>query len=239
MEDSLFNKDEDEEDTKLDSKTTPAKPANAGENEGGDNETYVTLGKDLMRLGVFTKNSEEESEENIDIKTPEEFLERFNLEKKKGAVSILDNFLGQFGEDYRKMFDAVFVNGVKPNDYLNSFARIESMKTLDLSNENNQERVMRAYYKELKWDDAKIDSKIQKLKDYGDLKDEAEAYHEVLLNKEQEAAAAMEKQKIDEANKEKERDVTTAKAYQRILTEKLKSKEIDGVPLTQKMLKKY
>jgi hypothetical protein len=234
LEKSLFNTDEeDEEDTtgKPKNTNTPAKPANE---QGEEDETYVTLGKDLMRLGVFTKNSDDESEENIDIKTPEQFLERFNLEKKKGAISILDNFLGQFGEEYRKMFDAVFVNGVKPQDYLQSFAKIESFKTLDLTDETNQERVMRAYYKELKWDDERINSKIQKLKDYGDLEEEAKSYHEVLLNKEKETAAQIEQKKIDEQKQEKDRDIATAKSLQRIITEKLKTQEIDGVPLTQK-----
>lgn len=237
LESALFSNDEDDEEDIEDGKSKDLKDnpqPHPGKKTNEEDETFVTLGKDLMRLGVFTKNSEEESEENIDIKTPEQFLERFNLEKKKGAIGILDTFLGQFGEEYRKMFDAVFVNGVKPQDYLQSFSKIESMKTLDLADEGNQEKVMRTYYKELKWDDARIDSKIQKLKDYGDLEDEAQSYHEVLLNKEQEQAAQIEQKKIEEATKEKERDATTAKSYQRILAEKLKNQEIDGVPLTQK-----
>jgi hypothetical protein len=93
---------------------------------------------------------------------------------------------------------------------------------------------MRAYYKELKWDDERINSKIQKLKDYGDLEEEAKSYHEVLLNKEKETAAQIEQKKIDEQKQEKDRDIATAKSLQRIITEKLKTQEIDGVPLTQK-----
>lgn len=236
LENTLFaDKDDDEEeDGKSKDLKNNSQEVKLPGSESADDDTYTTLGKDLMRLGVFTKNSDDESEENIEIKNPEEFLERFNLEKKKGAISILDTFLGQFGEEYRNMFDAVFVKGVKPNDYLTSFAKIESIQSLDLTDENNQERVMRAYYKDLKLDDTKIDDKIQKLKDYGDLEEEAKTYHGVLLNKEQEVAATIIQQKEDELNKEKERDVTTTKSYQRILSEKLKSQEIDGVPLTQK-----
>lgn len=234
LENALYGEedDDDEDDPSKTLRKTEQHPGKKGDEDG--DETYATLGKDLMRLGVFTKSSEEESEENLDIKTPEQFLERFNLEKKKGAIGILDNFLNQFGEDYRKMFDAVFVNGVKPQDYLQAFTKIESFSNLDLADENNQERVMRAYYKELKWDDERINNKIQKLKDYGDLEDEAKSYHEVLLNKEKETAAQIEQKKIDEQKQEKERDLATAKSFQRILTEKLKTQEIDGVPLTQK-----
>lgn len=234
LENALYGEedDDDEDDPSKTLRKTEQHPGKKGDEDS--DETYATLGKDLMRLGVFTKSSEEESEENLDIKTPEQFLERFNLEKKKGAIGILDNFLNQFGEDYRKMFDAVFVNGVKPQDYLQAFTKIESFSNLDLADENNQERVMRTYYKELKWDDERINNKIQKLKDYGDLEDEAKSYHEVLLNKEKETAAQIEQKKIDEQKQEKERDLATAKSFQRILSEKLKTQEIDGVPLTQK-----
>lgn len=229
LENILFENEEEGEGGKS-TQVNTQKPDKTGE----ENDTYVTLGKDLLRLGVFSKNSDDETEETISLKTPEEFLERFQLEKKKGAINILDNFLSQFGEDYRKMFDAVFVNGVKPQEYLASFAKIEAMSSLDLSSEENQERVVRAYYKGLKWDDAKIETKITKLKDYGDLEDEAKTYHGVLLDKEKEQAAAIERSKQEEAQKTKDKDAAAKKSYQRILAEKLKTQDFDGLPITQK-----
>jgi hypothetical protein len=231
LENLLYGEDELNEDgtKKTAGDTTPQRPDKTGD----ESDTYVTLGKDLLRLGVFSKNSDDETEETINIKSGEEFLERFQLEKKKGAINILDNFLQQFGEDYRKMFDAVFVNGVKPQDYLQSFAKIEAMSSLDLSSEENQERVVRAYYKGLKWDDAKIEQKITKMKDYGDLEDEAKTYHGVLLDKEKEQVAAVEKAKQDEVLKNKEKDAAAKKSYQRILAEKLKTQDFDGLPITQ------
>jgi hypothetical protein len=232
LEGLLYNGEEEGEEGEQGQKKTVINVQKPGEEE--TDETYTTLGKDLLRLGVFTKNSEEETEETLNLKNPEEFLDRFNLEKKKGAINILENFLAQYGEDYRKMFDAVFVNGVKPQDYLQSFAKIEAIAGLDLANEENQERVVKAYYKSLKWDDAKIESKITKLKDYGDLEDEAKTYHEVLLSKEKDTAAAIEKAKADEIEKTKQKDATARKSYERILTEKLKNQEFDGLPLTQK-----
>lgn len=229
LEEVLYgDKDDDEEENP--SKDTSLKDK-ASTSAGDD---FSILSKDLLRLGVFSKNSEEETEENIDIKTPEQFLERFNLEKKKGAINILENFLSQYGDDYRKMFDSIFVNGVKPQEYLQSFTKIEAIKDLDLASESNQERVIRAYYKGLKWDDAKIDTRITKLKDYGDLEEEAKTYHAVLLDKETEAAANLERQKVEEAQKQKEKDLTILKSYQRILSEKGKNQEIDGIPLTQR-----
>ena len=236
LEDMLFNEEDEEVDDepKLGPDGKPIiAPPKKDVTSGEDDDTYKTLSKDLLRLGVFSKATDDETEENIDISTPEAFLERFGLEKKKGAIGILDSFLSQFGEDYRKMFDSVFVNGVKPQEYLQSFAKIEAIKDLDLADEDNQAKIVRSYYKSLKWDDAKIDARIQKLKDYGDMEDEAKTYHEVLLNKEKEQVAAIEKAKTDEAAVQKEKDTATQKSFQRILTEKLKAQEIDGIPLTQ------
>lgn len=233
LEGALFEEDEvsEEEDNFKSFKGTPTNP---GKKISQEEETYSTLSKDLARLGVFTKNSEEESEEDIDIKTPEDFLERFNLEKKKGAVDILENFLNQFGEEYRKMFDAVFINGVKPDEYLNTFSKISSFKSLNLDDENHQEKVMRAYYKGINLDENKIENKIQKLKDYGDLEDEAKDAYGILLKKEEEAASALEQKKVEEQRAEKEREYAVSNSYQRILSERLKSQEVDGIPLTRK-----
>lgn len=226
----LWGEEGEEEEKKAGTPNEDAKDAPGS----SDDDTYATLAKDFLRLGVFTKNSEDETEETIDIKTPEEFLDRFSLEKKKGAINILENFLSQFGDDYRKMFDAVFVNGVAPQEYLSSFAKIETLGNLDLSSPDNQERVVRTYYKGLKWDEQKIENRIQKLRDYDDLEDEAKTYHEVLLNKEREQAAQMEQKKVEEANKTKEKELATRKSYQRILNEKLKSQDFDGLSVTQK-----
>jgi hypothetical protein len=223
---------DDESKSKDKTKTEIQDPKEAP--ESADDEIYTTLSRDFLRLGVFNKISEEETEETIDIKTPEQFLERFNLEKKRGAINILDNFLSQFGDDRRKMFDAIFVNGVEPKDYLQSFSKIETIGNLDLSSEDSQERIVRAYYKGLKWDETKIETRIQKLKDYGDLEDEAKTYQEVLLNKEKEVAAELEQKKIKEAQDTKDKEIATKKSYQRILNEKLKSNDFDGIPLTQR-----
>jgi hypothetical protein len=223
---------DDESKSKDKTKTEIQDPKEAP--ESADDEIYTTLSRDFLRLGLFNKISEEETEETIDIKTPEQFLERFNLEKKRGAINILDNFLSQFGDDRRKMFDAIFVNGVEPKDYLQSFSKIETIGNLDLSSEDSQERIVRAYYKGLKWDETKIETRIQKLKDYGDLEDEAKTYQEVLLNKEKEVAAELEQKKIKEAQDTKDKEIATKKSYQRILNEKLKSNDFDGIPLTQR-----
>lgn len=194
-------------------------------------DTFNTLTKDLVRLGVFTK---EDGDEDPEIKTGEEFLELFRQEQKKGAIDILDNFLSQFGEDYRRMFDAVFVKGVNPNDYLSTFNKISSVKDLDLNEENNQIRVLTEYYRSLKMDEGQISSKISKLKDYNDLADESKIYHKILMEREVENESKLVSEKENELKGKRAEEEQALKSYTNILNEKLKTKNFDGIPLTQK-----
>ena len=85
------------------------------ENEDENNEgtQFTALANDLYKLGVFT----DEDGDQEPVTTAEDFLERFNAEKKKGASELVQNFIGQFGEDYQEAFDAIFVKGVNPKDY--------------------------------------------------------------------------------------------------------------------------
>ena len=91
-----FLGDDDEEETEDDVVTKPASAKAEAEEEEDDDvaeSPFVSLSKDLFKLGVFTQDDDEE---DAVIETPEQFLEKFNAEKKKGAIEIVDNFIGQF-----------------------------------------------------------------------------------------------------------------------------------------------
>ena len=89
--DFLSDSDDDEEADD----TTPApvaKPAEANTDDSDDEEgapegtQFTALANDLYKLGVFTNDGDEDPET---VTTAEEFLERFNNEKKKGASEIV------------------------------------------------------------------------------------------------------------------------------------------------------
>lgn len=218
-------------------KVTPAKepvsPTNEEEEEEeGEQETntFKVLAKELFKLNVFTPEEDEDAE-NIDISTPEQFLDRFNYEKKKGAIETVQNFIGQFGEDYQRAFEAIYVNGVSPKEYFSTFNKIENIQGMDLSLEANQEAVVRQGLLDQGMEEADVVAKLQKIKDYGDLEEESQRYHKVLVKK--------EASKIEQLNKEAQAKLQQEAAYKQqysnnvtnILQEKLKSKEYDGIPL--------
>ena len=189
-----FLGDDDEEETEEDVATpTPAK-AKAEEEEEDDDvaeSPFVSLSKDLFKLGVFTQDDDEE---DAVIETPEQFLEKFNAEKKKGAIEIVDNFIGQFGEDYQKAFDAIFVKGVDPKDYFGVYNNVVNFAELDLSNEDNQVRVIKQALADQGFDSEDITTEVERLRNYGDLETVASKHHKVLVKKEAAKLQQMEQQ---------------------------------------------
>ena len=217
----LLGGDEEEEEKVEDEKV---------EDEEQDSNQFEVLSKELYASNVFTK---EEGEEEVVAKTPEEFLDLFNKEKEKGAQIWLENFLARFGDDRRELFEAIYINGVDPDKYLPVYNEVINFEELDLAEESNQESVIRTYYTGLGWDKAKIDAKIEKLKGYADLEDEAKTIHPQLVNqRKQELEAQVEANKAKLAQKEVE-DLQYKTSIAKILQEKAKIKDLKGLPLTE------
>jgi hypothetical protein len=181
---------------------------------------------------VFTK---EDDEDEAPITTPEEFLERFNAEKKKGASEIVENFIGQFGEDYQNAFEAIFVKGVNPKDYFGAYNQVVNFAEMDLSQESSQISVMKQALADQGFDPEDIDTEIERLQNYGDLESVANKHHKVLVKKE----AAKLQQMEAKAQQELQQKQAIKNQYiynvQSILEDKVKSKEFDGIPINPKL----
>lgn len=232
---NFLGDDDDEEETEDDVVTKPASAKAEAEEEEDDDvaeSPFVSLSKDLFKLGVFTQDDDEE---DAVIETPEQFLEKFNAEKKKGAIEIVDNFIGQFGEDYQKAFDAIFVKGVDPKDYFGVYNNVVSFAELDLSNEDNQVRVIKQALTDQGFDTEDVTTEIERLRNYGDLETVASKHHKVLVKKE----AAKLQQIEQQAEQQLQQKAMIRNQYiqnvQSVLQDKLKTKEFDGIPLNPKL----
>jgi len=231
----LGDDDDDEEETEEDVVAAPTKAKAEAEEEDDEDvaeSPFVSLSKDLFKLGVFTQDDDEE---NAVIETPEQFLEKFNAEKKKGAIEIVDNFIGQFGEDYQKAFDAIFVKGVDPKDYFGVYNNVVSFAELDLSIEDNQVRVIKQALTDQGFDTEDVTTEIDRLRNYGDLETVASKHHKVLVKKE----AAKLQQIEQQAEQQLQQKAMIRNQYiqnvQSVLQDKLKTKEFDGIPLNPKL----
>lgn len=238
---SLMEKKSDEEE---DEEVDPKKPTNQkvpdgntpGENgeEEPEESVFNTIAKELIGLGVFSEEEDEEGNPvEPSITTPEEFAERFQVESRRQAADVIDKFLERFGDDYKDMFESVFVKGIPPRDYLDRYTKIQSMENADLTDEANQERVVRELMRSEGRSSEFIDAKITKMKNYGDLQDEATEAKRILIEREKVAndkAAADKQAEIVRRQQDKSNYVGS---INRIIQEKLKVKEFDGIPLSR------
>ena len=252
IQDFLLGGGEDDEE---DEDGEPAKPAakakkpaadeedddeEAGTNEDEDDDTdddtapnqFAALSKDLLKLGVFSNDEDGEEEE---ITTPEQFLERFNTEKKKGAIEMVDNFIGQFGEDYKQAFDAIFVKGVDPKEYFTAFNTIQNFSEMDLAQENNQVAVIRQALADQGFEGEDIDTEVERLKNYGDLETVATRHHKVLVKKEAAKLQQLEQEKQAQLQQQAAYKQQYQQNVNKVLQDKLKAKEFDGIPLNPKL----
>lgn len=232
---ATFLKEEEGNET---NEETPADDeSHTGEEESADEtkqetSSFTALANDLYKLGVFTKD---EDEDEAPITTPQEFLEKFQNEKKKGATEAIQAFIGQFGEDYQNAFEAIFVKGANPKEYFSAYNSIVDYAQMDMTKEQNQELVVRQALADQGFEAEDINTEIERVKNYGDLETVAAKHHKVLVKKE-----ALKLQQIEQKAEEELRQKTLIRNQyitnvQKILQDKLKEKEFDGIPINPKL----
>ena len=229
--------DDDDDDNGAPAAPATPKPAatDADDNDGDEDSQgtqFTALANDLYKLGVFTSDDDEDPQP---VSTAEEFLERFNEEKKKGAIETVNNFIGQFGEDYQQAFEAIFVKGVDPKEYFGTYNQIVNFAEMDLSSEDNQTKVIRQALADQGFDPEDVDTEVERLKNYGDLESVANKHHKVLVKKE--AAKLQKLEATAEAELQQKAQVRNQyiNNVQTILQDKVKSKEFDGIPINPKL----
>jgi len=226
------DEDEDDDDTPPAPVAKNAPTDTSNDEEDSQGTQFSALANDLFKLGVFNKD---EDDEEAPITTPEEFLERFEIEKKRGASEMVQNFIGQFGEDYQEAFDAIFVKGVNPKDYFGIYNQVVSFAEMDLSEESNQIKIMKQALADQGFDVDDIDSEVERLQNYGDLESVATKHHKVLVKKEAQKLQHIEAKAQQELQQKAQIRNQYIQNVQVVLQDKLKTKEFDGIPINPKL----
>jgi hypothetical protein len=224
---------DDDDDTPAPVKTTAPKSTDSedADDAAPEGTQFSALANDLYKLGVFTSDDDDQEP----VTTAEDFLERFNSEKKKGATEIVENFIGQFGEDYQDAFEAIFVKGVNPKEYFGTYNQVVNFAEMDLSDENNQERIMKQALTNQGFEPDDVETEIERLKNYGDLENVAAKHHKVLVKKEAAKLQQMEAKSEQELQQKQAIRNQYISNVQTILNDKVKSKEFDGIPINPKL----
>jgi hypothetical protein len=234
IQDFLMGDDDEEETpiTKTPKATKPTETVEEPEDDDVEGTKFSALANDLFKLNVFTKD---EDEEDAVINTPEEFLQRFETEKEKGAIDKINNFIGQFGEDYQKAFDAIFVKGADPKDYFTAYNKIQNFSELDLTQEANQIQVIKQALQDNGYESEDIETEIERLKNYGDLETVSQKHHKVLVKKEASKLQSITEQAAIEQQQKLAYKQQYVNNVHTVLQDKLKTKDFDGIPLNPKL----
>ena len=204
---------------------------------GSENDNdFEALAKDLFKVGIFTQD---EDEEEITLpSTSEEFIERFNWEKQKMAEQMVYHFAGKHGEEYRDLFNAVFLNGADPKSYINQYLETKNFKEMDLSDEDNQQRVVEAALRNQGWEDEDIRAEVKKLKLNSDLESTAQRHHKALVKHEEAELAKIQEESKARLERRKQLETQYSNNIRNILSEKLKTQDFDGIPVNKESANK-
>lgn len=236
--DSLGKPAEDDDDTE----PTPApkpkqelikEPVEDIEAAEDADDTFSNLTKELIKAGVFRERDEDST---APVATPEAFKERWVREKQEQSNQEIYNFImSKHGQEGLDMFDSIFVKGVPPKDYLSKFSEIQKFETMDMASEDNQKTVFREAMRRQGLPEDKIERKLQRTIDYGDLEEETRDLHEILVKQEKEDMNFQLEEAEEAAEAKRQEKAQYANNLNVIFGQKLKDREFDGIPVTEKV----
>lgn len=202
-----------------------------GKNEGGKT-TMAALAEEFVGLGLFHKEEGEEIDPNL---SPEEFLKIYQANKNRDINDTIENFLSRYGDDYKEMFDAVFVKGVDPKSYLNLYTKLSDIANLDMAVEANQVKVYSEYLRRQGFPEDKIEARVQKAKVNGDLEEDSTDFQKILVDQDSKELETQKEIKEKKTLEDKRQKQVFAQNVNKVLVEKLKEKEFDGIPLSEQI----
>lgn len=207
--------------------------------EGDDETEFSSLSKELYKLRIFEAPVDDEGNEApIIANTAEEFKTLFEEQSNSKGAQWIDNFLTRFGDDKKDFFHAVFINGVDPQKYFSVASSIEKLEGLDLANETNQERVVREFYKRSGMTAENIDKTVTRLKEIAELQNQAEQFHPLVVDQDKASLLKLEEDRKLSLQNEQRADAQYKASVSRILMDKLKEKEFDGIAVNDKVAQK-
>ena len=212
--------DDEEEDDEVKSKVEVTKKAKAKkveepeeteeddeDVEEEDDDTEVEDAQSEAIESLFDAISEEIGWE-FDENDPEDVKPKTVTELVKYFKDVItESSVPQYSSEDVQKLDEFVRNGGKLEDYFQAGNGID-YETIDITDENNQKKVITALYKEKGWEDARITKKLERYEDAGVLEDEAEEAVELLKKIEAEKKEALlegQKKTAEEAKQKQQK----------------------------------
>lgn len=200
------------------------------DNEPSADNEFAIFAKGLTQAGMLDVENPDEIEW-----TEESFLAAMEETINNKAWTQLEELaLETYGEAGVKLVEDIFINKVPVSEYLQMFNNEQVVENVDLNNEDNQERVFRAYLAKTGLDDDEIQDQLNYARDNDRLAAYAEKYHGKLLEKMQQERATLSAQSEARVQDMQRREEERENLYASTLKEAIKTGEIEGYPINDK-----
>lgn len=229
--DKIEEEDEEDEDASKDKNVdldSDPDPDDDDDDDDDDSSKYFeAVGKGLLKLGKF-------AEVGDDFKwTQESFLEKFDEITAEASRAKIDEILmDKWGEQGIEMFNDIFVKKVPVNEYLSAYGEAEDFSKLDIEKVANQKLIVKTYLENMGVDEDEIFEQIELLEEKEKLQDRAEKYKEKLIEDRLAYMQELSSKREAQILAQKKADAERKAAINEALSEALKTKEINGIPLS-------
>lgn len=234
--------DEEEEDD-LPSPTAPKAPEPVEEEEEEEEEEEVDLegdddeeenyfeifGKGLAKAGMLDVADDEDIEWN-----EQTFLAKMSETIEDRAWNQLEEMAVEtYGEAGVQMIEDIFINKVPVQEYLQRFANEQIVENVDLSVEENQERVFRLYLAKTGMDEDEIQDQLNYARDNDRLEAYSQKYHVKLIEKMQQERAALAQESEARVQAMRQKEEEREQLYADVLDGAIASGSIEGYPINE------
>lgn len=200
--------------------------------EGDDDEEenyFEIFGKGLAKAGMLDVADDEDIEWN-----EQTFLAKMSETIEDRAWNQLEEMAVEtYGEAGVQMIEDIFINKVPVQEYLQRFANEQIVENVDLSVEENQERVFRLYLAKTGMDEDEIQDQLNYARDNDRLEAYSQKYHVKLIEKMQQERAALAQESEARVQAMRQKEEEREQLYADVLDGAIASGSIEGYPINE------
>ena len=200
------------------------------EGDDDEEENYCEIfGKGLAKAGMLDVADDEDIEWN-----EQTFLAKMSETIEDRAWNQLEEMAVEtYGEAGVQMIEDIFINKVPVQEYLQRFANEQIVENVDLSVEENQERVFRLYLAKTGMDEDEIQDQLNYARDNDRLEAYSQKYHVKLIEKMQQERAALAQESEARVQAMRQKEEEREQLYADVLDKAIASGTIEGYPLNE------
>jgi len=222
--------------------STPEKEQKQDKEEDTSDNSFEVYSDALYEMGIFKPYLDDDGNEvKVAASSEEEFKQMWQEQFQNSVYEFAEKVFNSRGPEVRAIFDALYNSGVDPREYIPVAKNIQdfsNISTDDLQNEGVAEKVVRESFKRLGFTEDTINKKIDRLKTNSQLEEEAEDALPVIVEQDKQKLVEIEQKAKQKEAEQKSADQFYKNSIVKILNEKIKTKDFDGIPVTDKTANK-